>query len=210
LDYPAKWLGGGEKITNAIYKQPVGSPVALRKPNLEGDRRADLSVHGGEHKAVYCYPLKHYDYWRRELPGRELPMGLCGESFITDGLLEDSVQLGDQFAVGSAEVVVTQPHPLLQARCEISIRRHGEAILRRTGFCLGVAREAEVGAGDEIKVIARDRTASRSRKSLVCALRKGKAIPTWPRCGAPCELSRYLKVGRSTFEGGWGGSMAEC
>ena len=75
----------------AIYKQPVEGRVALRKLNLDGDRQADLTVHGGEYKAVYCYPLAHYDYWRRELPGHELPMGVFGENFTTDDLLEDSV-----------------------------------------------------------------------------------------------------------------------
>ena len=64
----------GTTVTTGIYKQPVNGRVALRKLNLDGDRQADLSVHGGEHKAVYCYPLTHYDYWRHELPGRELPL----------------------------------------------------------------------------------------------------------------------------------------
>jgi MOSC domain-containing protein YiiM len=97
----------GAKTSTAIYKQPVGGRVVLRKLNLDGDRQADLTVHGGEYKAVYCYPLAHYDYWRRELPGQELPAGVFGENFTTDGLLEDSVHLGDQFSVGSAEVFVT-------------------------------------------------------------------------------------------------------
>ncbi len=61
----------GTKTTTAIYKQPVGGRLALRKLNLDGDRQADLTVHGGEYKAVYCYPLAHYDYWRKELPSQE-------------------------------------------------------------------------------------------------------------------------------------------
>jgi MOSC domain-containing protein YiiM len=96
-------------VTTAIYKQPVAGRVALRKLNLDGDRQADLSVHGGEHKALYCYSIAHYEYWRREMPGRDLPLAIFGENFTTDGLLEDSVHLGDQFSVGSAQVVVTQP-----------------------------------------------------------------------------------------------------
>jgi MOSC domain-containing protein YiiM len=99
----------GRSVTTAIYKAPVAARVGLRKLNLEGDRQADLSVHGGAEKAVYCYPATHYDYWKAELPGRELPMGIFGENFTTDGLLEDSVHIGDRFSVGSAEVVVTQP-----------------------------------------------------------------------------------------------------
>jgi len=149
----------GRNTTTAIYKQPVGGRVALRKLNLDGDRQADLTVHGGEHKAVYCYPLVHYDYWRSELPGQELPMGVFGENFTPDGLLEDSVHLGDRLSVGSAEVVVTQP----RLPCyKLGVRFQSDDMVkrffasRRTGFYLAVAREGEVGAGDEIKVIARD------------------------------------------------------
>src|SRR5260370_22123224 len=99
----------GRVVTTAIFKEPVAGRVALRKLNLDGDRQADLTVHGGEHKAVYCYPMAHYGYWKKELSGREFPMAVFGENFTTDGLLEDSVYLGDQFAVGSAGVVVTHP-----------------------------------------------------------------------------------------------------
>jgi MOSC domain-containing protein YiiM len=149
----------GRSTTTAIYKQPIEGRVAVRKLNLDGDRQADLTVHGGEHKAVYCYPLLHYDYWRKELTGQELPMGVFGENFTTDGLLEDSVHLGDRFAVGSAEVVVTQP----RLPCyKLGVRFQSDDMVkrffasRRTGFYLAVAREGEVGASDEIKVIARD------------------------------------------------------
>lgn len=149
----------GTVTTTGIYKQPVGGRVTLRKLNLDGDRQADLTVHGGEYKAVYCYPLVHYDYWREELPGQELPMGVFGENFTTDGLQEDSVHLGDQFSVGSAEVFVTQP----RLPCyKLAVRFQADEMVkrffasRRTGFYLGVAREGEVGSGDEIRAIARD------------------------------------------------------
>jgi len=149
----------GTKVTTGIFKQPVGGRVALRKLNLDGDRQADLTVHGGEHKAVYCYPVVHYEYWRRELPGRDLPMGVFGENFTIDGLLEESVYLGDQFSVGSAEVTVTQP----RLPCyKLGIRFQSDDMVKRfflshrTGFYLAVTREGEVGAGDGIGVISRD------------------------------------------------------
>ena len=116
-------------------------------------------LHGGEYKAVYCYPVAHYDYWKKELPGRELPMGMFGENFTTDGLLEESVHLGDRFSVGSAEVVVTQPRmPCyklgVRFQCDDMVRRFLAS--GRTGLYFAVTREGEVGAGDEIKVISRD------------------------------------------------------
>jgi MOSC domain-containing protein YiiM len=156
---PREVMWHGRAVTTGIYKEPVEGRVALRKLNLEGDRQADLSVHGGEYKAVYCYPSAHYGYWKKELAGRELPMGMFGENFTTDGLLEDSVHLGDRFTVGSAEVVVTQP----RLPCyKLGVRFQSDDMVRRflasgrTGFYLAVWREGEVGAGDEIKVISRD------------------------------------------------------
>jgi MOSC domain-containing protein YiiM len=124
----------------------------LRKLNLEGDGQADLTVHGGEYKAVYCYPVEHYSYWEKEL-GRELPMGMFGENFTTEGLLENEVNLGDRFGVGSAEVVVTQP----RLPCyKLGIRFGADDMLKRflasgrTGFYLRVSREGEAGRHDEI------------------------------------------------------------
>jgi MOSC domain-containing protein YiiM len=156
---PREVIWHGRSVTTAIFKQPVAGRVAVRKLNLDSDRQADLTVHGGVYKAVYCYPLAHYDYWKKELPGKELPMGMFGENFTIDGLLENSVHLGDQLSVGSAEVVVTQP----RLPCyKLGVRFGSDDMVRRflasgrTGFYLAVTREGEVGAGDEINVIARD------------------------------------------------------
>lgn len=149
----------GRTVTTGIYKQPVESRIALRKLNLDGDRQADLTVHGGLDKAVYCYPAEHYEYWEKELPDRELSNGIFGENFTTEGLLQDSVCLGDRFSVGSAEVVVTQP----RLPCyKLGIRFQADDMVKRflasgrTGFYFAVTHEGEVGAGDRINPIARD------------------------------------------------------
>jgi len=148
----------GWEVSTGIFKKPVKGRIALRKLNLDGDRQADLSVHGGPHKAVYCYPFEHYDYWTKELPGRELPLATFGENFTTEGLSED-VYVGDQFRIGSAEVVVTQP----RLPCyKLGIRFQSDDMVKRflasarTGFYLAVTSEGDVGAGDEIKPVARD------------------------------------------------------
>ncbi len=149
----------GMNVTTGIFKEPVSGRVKLRKLNLDGDRQADLTVHGGEFKAVYCYPLAHYDYWKKELPGRELPLGSFGENFTISNLLEDSVHLGDRFSVGSAEVVVTQPRlPCYKLGVKFQMDDMVKRFLfsRRMGFYVAVTREGEVGAGDEIQVLSRD------------------------------------------------------
>jgi len=156
---PRDVLWHGRTVTTGIYKQPIPGRVRLRTLNLDGDRQADLTVHGGTQKAVYCYPIEHYDYWKKELPGRELPLAMFGENFTTDGLLENSVHLGDQFLIGSAQVVVTQP----RLPCyKLGVRFESDDMVKRflasgrTGFYLAVTREGEVGAGDDMKQIARD------------------------------------------------------
>src|SRR5271168_1890411 len=119
LPREVKWHG--RSVTTGIYKEPVDGRVTLRKLNLDGDQQADLTVHGGEFKAVYCYPLAYYEFWKKELPGQELPMGIFGENFTVDGdvdgaldgggerLWEEAIYLGDVYSVGTAEVIVTQP-----------------------------------------------------------------------------------------------------
>lgn len=159
---PREVIWHGKSVTTGIFKQPVTGRVTVRKLNLDGDRQADLRVHGGEFKAVYCYPIAHYDYWKKELPGRELPLAIFGENLTIDGLLEDTVHVGDQLSIGSAEVVVTQP----RMPCyKLGIRFQDDAMVQRflasgrTGFYLAVTREGEVGAGDEITLISRDQNA---------------------------------------------------
>jgi MOSC domain-containing protein YiiM len=149
----------GRTVTTSIWKEPVEGRVPLRTLNLDGDRQSDLSVHGGKYKAVYCYPIEHYDYWRAQLPGRALPTGVFGENLTIEGLpSEDAVYIGDRFSVGSAEVVVTQP----RLPCyKLGIRFESDDMVKRfldagrTGFYLAVTHEGEVGAGDEITILGR-------------------------------------------------------
>src|ERR1700687_4460101 len=90
----------GSPVATGIFKEPVQGPVMLRTLNLDGDRQADLSVHGGVSKAVYAYPSEHYAFWRAEFPEINLPWGMFGENFTTEGLLEDAVYIGDRFRIG--------------------------------------------------------------------------------------------------------------
>lgn len=146
-------------VSTGIYKIPVEGRVMLRTLNLDGDRQADLTVHGGPTKAVYVYPAEHYSYWRDELPGAELPWGMFGENCTSEGLNESTVNIGDRFRVGSAEVTVSEP----RMPCyKLGIKFGRSDIIKRflasgrTGFYFSIQREGEVGAGDEIELIARD------------------------------------------------------
>ena len=149
----------GRKVMTGIYKEPVEGCVRLAWLNLDGDRQADLTVHGGRDKAAYCYPIEHYAFWREQLPGRELPAASFGENFTTEGLTESSVHVGDRLRIGSAQVVVTQPR---QPCFKLGIKFHSDEMVTRflasgrSGFYVRVLQEGDVAAGDDIAVIERD------------------------------------------------------
>jgi MOSC domain-containing protein YiiM len=169
---PCEVTWHGMNVSTGIFKQPVNGRVALRQLNLDDDRQADLTVHGGKHKAVYCYPREHYEYWKKELPNHDLPMAAFGENFTLDFgrddvdaetknaiLPEHAIHVGDRFSVGSAEVVVTQP----RMPCyKLGIRFQMDDMVRRflasgrSGFYLAVTREGEVAAGDQMRPLAQD------------------------------------------------------
>ncbi len=156
---PRETVWHGKSVITSIYKEPVEGRIALRALNLDGDRQADLSVHGGKDKAVYCYPIEHYDYWRTELTGHQLITGAFGENFTIQGLDEDAVHIGDKFSVGSAEVVVTQPRlPCYKLGIKFGSDDMVKRFLssRRSGFYLAVTREGDVGAGDELLMLSHD------------------------------------------------------
>ncbi len=148
----------GKLVTTGIFKEPVNTPVMLRTLNLDGDQQADLTVHGGVNKAVYVYPSEHYGYWRAELPGVNLPWGMFGENFTTEGLLEEAVYVGDRFRIGETEVMATEPRmPCYKLGIKFGrpdiIKRFLAS--RRTGFYFAVVRGGMVGAGDPIELIGR-------------------------------------------------------
>ena len=149
----------GKSVTTAIFKEPIEGRTHLKTLNLDGDRQADLKVHGGIYKAVYAYPMEHYDYWRRELPGVELGWGMFGENLTVEGSFESELNIGDRLRIGSAELVVTQPRlPCYKLAVKFGrddiIRRFLDS--RRTGFYFAVRKEGEVGAGDSIDITWKD------------------------------------------------------
>ena len=156
---PRLVLRNDEPVSTGIFKEPVAGRVTLRTLNLDGDRQADLSVHGGPSKAVYVYPSEHYDFWKREFPEMDLPWGMFGENLTTTGLLETEINIGDTFRIGAAEVMVTEPR---MPCSKLGIRFGRTDIIKRflqserSGFYLAVLKEGEVGAGDEFEPLARD------------------------------------------------------
>ena len=156
---PKEVVWKGRKVTTGIFKEPVEGRVAVGRLNLEGDRQADLTVHGGPEKAIYAYPAEYYHFWREQFPEMDLPWGMFGENLTVEGLMDETVHIGDRFQVGSAHVVVTQP----RVPCyKLGLKFGRDDILKRflesglTGFYFAVLKEGEVAAGDRITLLQRD------------------------------------------------------
>ncbi|HEY3616288.1 MAG TPA: MOSC domain-containing protein [Candidatus Sulfotelmatobacter sp.] len=149
----------GKTINTGIFKRPVSGPLQLRTLNLDGDRQADLSVHGGPHKAVYGYPSEHYSFWGKELPGVDLPWGMFGENFTTSGLAENELHVGDRFQIGSSIVMVRQPRtPCYKLAAKFQRDDMLERFLRsgRSGFYFSVEQEGSVAEEDDFQLLKRN------------------------------------------------------
>ena len=156
---PRQVVWRGKSITTGIYKEPITGRVPLRPLNLDGDRQADLRVHGGPEKAVYVYPSESYELWASERPELDFGPGMFGENLTTLGLLEAEVSVGDRFCIGTAELVVTQPRlPCFKLGIKMGRDEFVTEFLDRGlfGFYLAVTREGEVAAGDPIVEVVRD------------------------------------------------------
>jgi MOSC domain-containing protein YiiM len=148
----------GEPIVSGIVKTPVAATtLSLDWLNLEGDRQADLTVHGGPDKAVYAYPAEHLPLWNAEL-GTAFGPGTFGENLTTRGWREDDVFIGDIWAWGEALVQVSQPRSPCYKLATVTGRP--ELVKRfvqtgRTGWYLRVLQPGVVPAAGPLRLVSR-------------------------------------------------------
>jgi MOSC domain-containing protein YiiM len=196
----------GRTVVTGIFKEPVVGRIAVKRLNLEGDRQADLTVHGGLEKAVYAYPAEYYPFWREQFPEMELPWGMFGENLTIEGLLDTTVHIGDHFQVGSAHLMVTQP----RLPCyKLGLKFGRDDILKRflqselTGFYFAVLKEGEVAAGDPIRLLHRDEhqvqvtditRLYRKDKHNLDLLRRAMAVEALPEAWRDYFLQRLIQL----------------
>jgi MOSC domain-containing protein YiiM len=145
----------GDLVETGIYKSPVDGPVMLHALNLDGDKQADPTVHGGVDQAVYVYSVENYAYWEGELE-REIPYGQFGENFTVEGMTDDSVYVSDIYRIGDVTVQVTMPRaPCFKLGHKMGSQTFVKQFMRanRPGFYLRVLEEGMVEAGVEIERI---------------------------------------------------------
>jgi MOSC domain-containing protein YiiM len=152
----------GRRVLTGIFKQPVAERVPVRRSGLDGDRQGDLTVHGGELKAVYSYSVANYEWWNREL-GRVLPPGMFGENLTIDGLDEEAIAVGDRFSGGTTILEAVQPRlPCYKLGLKFGDQMMVKRFMRsgRFGTYYRVVREGDVGVGDEVQLVHHDPAAA--------------------------------------------------
>lgn len=160
-------------MLSAIYKHPVTGPIMVRSRNLDGDQQADLKVHGGPDKAVYCYPAEHYAAWSGEL-GRPLDFGYFGENVTLSGLSERALHIGDVLSIGEAVLQVSQPRlPCFKLGIKFGDQRFVARFRqsRRCGFYCRVLQEGMIESAQSIEIVERAESHLTIAESFAAALK---------------------------------------
>jgi MOSC domain-containing protein YiiM len=157
---PPKWVQfDGRKFLTGIFKAPVSGTVSITLTQVQGDGQADLKAHGGVDKAVYLYPIEHYDFWRKELDEEIEELGSFGENFTVRGMLENEVCIGDTFKIGTTIVQVTQPRtPCYKLAARFNRPDLPARFLQslKSGFYLRVLQAGHVTPTDSFTLCERD------------------------------------------------------
>ena len=147
----------GQTVTTAIWKSPVQGRVRVRGVNVDGDRQANLEVHGGVDKALYAYAAEDQEWWSGQL-GREVPPGSFGENLTLRGIDVSGALVGERWLVGGTLLEVSQPRiPCFKLGIRMGSQRFPRwfAAAGRPGAYLRIRSEGEVAAGDPVEVVHR-------------------------------------------------------
>jgi MOSC domain-containing protein YiiM len=145
----------GEEVLTGIYKVSTAEPLMVRKSNIDGDKQADLTVHGGDDKAVYAFPAEHYLYYQEILRQDPYEPGQFGENLTTEGMLESNVHIGDRYRVGEVVFEVSQPRsPCYKFAIKMGTATSLSVCINsaKTGFYFRVLSEGIVQSGDRIEI----------------------------------------------------------
>jgi MOSC domain-containing protein YiiM len=159
LPKDASWAEIGR---TSIDKHPVAGPVAVDTLGIEGDQVSDTKHHGGVDQAVYAFAREDLDRWVEAL-GTEIRDGQFGENLTTVGIDVNEAELGERWAIGTAELEVAAVRiPCNDFKEWMGLSGHVNAawVKRftahgRPGPYLRVTRPGVIAAGDEISVVHR-------------------------------------------------------
>lgn len=142
---------------SGIFKNPFEDKLWLTKTGLKGDEIADTKVHGGPEKALFAYPVKHYEYWQKELQ-LEINAGGFGENLVVEGTDEFTTCLGDTYRFGDAIIEVSQPRqPCWKPARRFQVIDFALRIQQtgKTGWYFRVLQEGYVEGGVSMELLER-------------------------------------------------------
>jgi MOSC domain-containing protein YiiM len=142
----------------SFFRTPSTEPRWLYTTHLEGNTQADLKHHGTPDQAVLLYAAAHYPLWQAELGHQEIGPGGFGENLTVDGLTEETVCIGDIYALGEAQIQVTGPrYPCwkIERRWGIAGLTAQAAQTGRTGWYCRVLQEGMIEPGMPVTLIER-------------------------------------------------------
>ncbi len=147
----------GSVGSTGIDKRAVNGRVRLGENSVAGDRILDTKNHGGYDAAVYAYAREDAQWWESEL-GVEVTPGRFGENLTTAGIDVTSAVIGERWKIGSVVLEVAKP----RIPCKTFAGFWDRPTLvkdfmaaGRPGAYLRIIEEGDIGAGDEIEIIAR-------------------------------------------------------
>ena len=144
-------------VQSGIYKKSTNKELKISKNGIVGDTQADLAAHGGPDKVACLYPSEHYSWWKKEF-NIAFQAGDAGENLSTEGLTEKNVCIGDQFAIGTAIIEVSQP----RQPCYKLAAKHGNKHIAKkvqqagkTGFYFRCVQSGIIKQHESIKLMNR-------------------------------------------------------
>jgi len=149
-----------DRPPSAIRKHAVDGQVKVTRFGLDGDKQADLTVHGGPDKALHFYPADHYSHWAAKCPDSDFRFepGAFGENISAAGLDETQVHLGDIFQIGTARVQISQGRqPCWKLNMHSGIPSLAAKFQRslKTGWYFRVLEEGTVEPGSSFSLLDR-------------------------------------------------------
>jgi MOSC domain-containing protein YiiM len=161
---------GNRQMLSAIGKKPQAGAVIVHALGPDGDQQANLDVHGGPERAVYAYPIAHYEFWHEQrrlhtasLFDEALSPGFMGENLTVTGPLEDAIFVGDILQFPHCSLRVTAPRePCSKFTAIMGFGQAAKAMVHAgcCGYYLAVEKLGHISAGEAATLVAGPRKTS--------------------------------------------------
>ncbi len=153
----------GRAVPTAIGKTARTGPVVVTTLGLAGDEQADQSVHGGQSKAIYAYPVAHYPFWQGVRAQASvapadalLAHGFMGENLTIEGLIEQQLWIGDRLRLPGCVLTVSEPRQPCYKFNHVMGFPQASKLMSQSGYSgayLAVLEPGTLCAGDEFELL---------------------------------------------------------